>query len=310
VGYAKGGSRDCMSGQAVENEKYSRLDEPCAITVCEAGVDDREEVLAFLSNRPIHTFGMIGMIVANGLVSPNNRGTFYLCRDSEERLEGVALIGYDNLFEANSEAAIRAFARLFHQNKRPHLVMGEEEKIDTFCHYFGPYETLRAVSHRYILYKQNWPIEVCEPIENLRPARREDLDLVVRAHAQAGLEETGVNNLLQDPAGFTRRCVNRIDNQNTWIWVVKNKLIFKVEIITATPEVHYLESVWIDPQERKKGYGLRCLAQLGRQLLQRTSAICLLASEMNYPARALYEKAGYKKLGYYRVLFFPPQTNP
>jgi ribosomal protein S18 acetylase RimI-like enzyme len=297
-----------MSRLAVENVIFYSSGDPSALTVREAVKENQEEVLGFLSERSIHTFGMTGMIVTNGLISPLNRGTFYICRNQKKEIEGVALIGYDNLFEAKSDAAICAFARLFGTYHHPHLLMGEEEKIDTFCHYYREFGALNADSQRYILFKQNWPIEVCEPIRNLRPAQLVDLELVVRAHSLAGIEETGIDRLQQDPEGFKRRCANRIKNQTTWIWEENNQLIFKVEVVTATPDVHYLESVWIAPEERNKGYGLRCLAQLGRHLLQRTSAICLLASEMNIAARALYEKAGYKKLGYYRVLFFPKQA--
>src|SRR5256885_6405603 len=122
-----------MSGQAVEKDSYHSLDDPCVLSVQEAAEENRDEVVTFLSERPIHTFGMIGMILSNGLISPINRGTFYTCRNQEGKLEGIALIGYDNLFEAKSDDAIFAFAKLFQKHKNPHLLMGEEEKIDTFC---------------------------------------------------------------------------------------------------------------------------------------------------------------------------------
>jgi hypothetical protein len=44
---------------------------------------DAPEVLAFLAERPLHTVNMAGLIRANGLVSPHNRGTFHACRDEE-----------------------------------------------------------------------------------------------------------------------------------------------------------------------------------------------------------------------------------
>src|SRR6185436_20691196 len=60
---------------------------------------DEEEVLNFLSRRPIHTVAMVGFIHDNGLVSTLNRGTFYGCRNYEGNLEGVALIGHATLLE-------------------------------------------------------------------------------------------------------------------------------------------------------------------------------------------------------------------
>ncbi|MCA1607010.1 MAG: hypothetical protein LC775_16420, partial [Acidobacteria bacterium] len=79
------------------------------ITVFELTEEDRNEVLAFLAERSTHTVCMAGFIRDNGLVSPHNRGTFYGCRNSESRLEGVALIGHATLIEARTSRAMREF---------------------------------------------------------------------------------------------------------------------------------------------------------------------------------------------------------
>ena len=265
--------------------------------------DDQAEVLAFLSERPAHTFGLIGLIRDNGLVSPKNRGVFYACRDSRRNIEGVALIGYNTLLETRSDNSIRAFAHLARACPRIFLILGEEDVVQKFwSHYSGP-ERASAGAENYVLLKQSWPIEVREPVPELRLARPEDLELVVTAHALSGIEETGVDGRVQDPIGFPQRCARRIENGQTWVWINNDRLIFKVEILTDTPELIYLESMWIDPAERNKGYGLRCLAQLGRELLSRASAICLLVQEKNVAAQATYKKAGYKTIGYYQAIF-------
>src|ERR1051326_3761784 len=83
-----------------------------SMTVQSLTDEHREEVLAFLATRPIHTFGLAGFIRDNGLVSPHNRGTFYGCRNDQGSLEGVALIGHFILFETLSTEATAAFARI------------------------------------------------------------------------------------------------------------------------------------------------------------------------------------------------------
>jgi hypothetical protein len=70
-----------------------------AVTVELLTAKDEIEVLAFLSQRPIHTFAMKSFIHDNGLVSPLNRGSFYGCRDINGHLEGVALVGHATLLE-------------------------------------------------------------------------------------------------------------------------------------------------------------------------------------------------------------------
>ena len=39
------------------------------------------EVYRFLSRNPLRTFSLMGMMLRNGLTGPQNRGTFYGCRD-------------------------------------------------------------------------------------------------------------------------------------------------------------------------------------------------------------------------------------
>src|SRR5215475_9592481 len=90
------------------------------------------EVLEFLARRPIHNVGMIGFIRDNGLVSEINRGTFYGCRNRSGELEGVALIGHATLMETKTERALEAFADLARKCGRKHMIMGEQERIETF----------------------------------------------------------------------------------------------------------------------------------------------------------------------------------
>ena len=88
-----------------------------------------------------------------------------------------------------------------------------------------------------------------------------------------------------------------------WVWVEGGRLIFKADILGDTPEVIYLEGVWVNPAERGKGYGLKCMSQLGRTLLARTGSVCVLVNELNPHAQAFYRKACYKLRSHYDTIF-------
>ena len=266
------------------------------------------EVLEFLGERPSHTFGMCGFIRSNGLVSPHNRGTFYACRDEAGQLQGVALIGHFILFESRSDEAIEAFARLAQDHPNAHMLLGEQEKVDTFWHYYSDRGQDARLNCRELLMEKRWPVAVEEAATGLRLATLDDLDLVVPAHAQSAFDESGVNPLETDPEGFRKRCARRIEHSQTWVWIEKGKLIFKADVITDTPEVIYLEGVWVDPEERGKGYGLRCISQLTQELLKRTKAVCLLVNENFRAAQQLYRKAGYRFVSYYDTIYLKRET--
>ena len=279
------------------------------VTVKRLTQEHETEVLDFLAERPVHTFGMVGFIHTNGIVSPHNRGTFYGCRDEEGQLEGVALIGHFILLESRTDAAIEAFAHLAKECTHAHLVLGEREVVETvWSHYADGGQSPRLFC-RELLLEQRWPVEVQEAVPGLRLATSNDLDLIVPAQAQGAFEESGVDPLQKDPEGFRKRCARRIEQGKSWVLIDDCKLIFKAEVITDTALVAYLEGVWVDPQERGKGIGSRCLSQLGRSLLSRSSSVCLLVNEKFQTARQFYSRAGYRFIGCYDTIFLSQQVH-
>jgi hypothetical protein len=81
------------------------------------------------------------------------------------------------------------------------------------------------------------------------------------------------------------------------------KLIFKAEVVTDAPEVIYLEGVDVHPDERGKGYGMRCITQMNKILLQRTRSVVLLVNDKKKDAQRFYEKAGFELIGLFDTIF-------
>lgn len=272
-------------------------------TVNQLTVDDTEEVIDFLSRRPIHTVAMVGFISDNGLVSPLNRGTFYGCRNRQAQLEGVALIGHATLMETTTDRALEAFAEIAQKITSTHMIMGEKERIDEFWNYYAEGGQEMRLSCREFLFELKWPIAVQEQVTALRLAAADDLESVMRVQAQMALDESGVNPLEQDREGFRQRCARRIEQRRTWVLVDDGKLLFKAETISNTTEVTYLEGIWVNPEERGAGFGLRCLSQLAQTLLASTRSLCLLVNENNHAAHHFYQRAGYKLRSVYDTIF-------
>jgi uncharacterized protein len=274
-----------------------------SLTVQALSSEHETEVLAFLAARPVHTVFMAGFIRDNGVVSEFNRGTFYGCRDADGRLEGVALIGHFTLVEARSEGALAAFARLAQDCPSAHLILGEQDKVQEFWNYFMQAgRTARRVC-RELLFEQQSPIEELEPVDGLRQANPHDLEVILPINAEMVFQESGVNPLESDREGFKQRWLRRIEQGRVWVWVDNGTLIFSASSMSEGPDVIYLEGIYVNPDERGKGYGVRCLAQLSRHLLRGVKSLCLLVNEQNQGARALYEKAGYSLCGRYDTIF-------
>lgn len=266
------------------------------------------EVLTFLARRPIHTVMMAGIIRDNGLVNPLNRGTFYACRDRAGRLEGVVLIGEIMLLDTRSEAALAAFAHLAQAYPNAYMIIGEQEKIDRFWGYYEIGGQARRLFCRELLFELRWPVAVRGHVPGLRLATPDDLELVMPVHARMAFDESGVNPLEVDPQGFLQRYARRIEQGRVWVWIEAERVIFKADIISETPEAIYLEGVYVNPEERRTGLGVRCISQMGRDLLARTKSLCLLVNEQNREAQTVYLNSGYQFRSYYDSIFLQQQT--
>lgn len=272
-------------------------------TVSELRRGDEEEVLQFLSMRPLHTVFMAGLINDNGLMSPSNRGSFYGCRGSFGQLEGVALIGHATIVEAANETAISSFAMLARRCQISHLIRAEREIIDKFWKYYaGDHMAARRICTE-LLFVQHGPLPLQETVTDLRPATLDDLEKVLAVNALMAFEEAGVSPLQKDPGGFRRRTARRIEQGRVWVLARDNRLIFKADVIARTPQVIYLEGVHVHPEERRKGFGSRCLTQLSSILLSQAKSICLTINKKNEAASSFYEKVGYTFQSDYETIY-------
>lgn len=269
--------------------------------------EHQPEILAFLAARPLHTVIMAGHIRDNGVVSKFNRGTFHGYRGLQGSLEGVALIGHATLMETRSPAALQAFAKVAQGSSEIHLIMAELEKVELFWSYYAQAGELPLSLGGEDLLELRWPVGIDPMVSGLRPATMDDLEAVMLVQAEMALERCGVNPMETDLPGFRRRCARRIELGRTWVLRDSQHLIFKVDVMADTPEAVYLEGLWVNPQERGKDYGLRCLTQVARKLLRQTGSICVLVNENNMVAHAMYRKAGFKLRGSYQSVFLESQ---
>ena len=138
----------------------------------------------------------------------------------------------------------------------------------------------------------------------LRPATREDLELLVPAAAAAHEEEIGVDPLAGDAQGFRWRTQAQVEEGRSWLWLEGSTIRFKAEASAWTPHAVQLQQVWVDPVARGRGDGSRGLRDLCRLLLATTPVVCLFVRPENEPALRLYESIGMRRTLTFRSLIF------
>src|SRR6267378_1786420 len=179
-------------------------------TIGELNSRDENEVLDFLGARPIHTVFMAGLVRDNGLVSPDNRGSFYACRDHSGQLEGVGLIGQVTVIEVRTDASLSAFAGLARHCLDTRLIRGERQTVNRFWKSYAHNGQEPRLVARELLFERREPYSLSRPVENLQPANLTHLDQILKVNAAMFLQESGVSPLQRDPGGFRQRAARRI----------------------------------------------------------------------------------------------------
>ena len=251
-----------------------------------------DQVLGFCAEEPVERV-FLEDIARRGL------GRFSAVADSGGRLEALCHVGA-NIVPSGSgcaafaEAAARSGAR---------MVIGEERAVGEF------WDAAQRRMPRPRDDRPGQPVyelrEAPKPGETgLRVARLSDLDLLVPACAAAHREEIGLDPLKRDAEGFRWRTGQQIEEGRSWLWVEEGVICFKAEASAWTPSAVQLQQVWVDPQARRRGYGLRALSDLCRLLLEQVPAVCLFVRPENEPALRLYDSIGMTRLLTYRSLVF------
>lgn len=201
-----------------------------------------------------------------------------------------------------SGRGVAALAKLASRGE-PRMMVGEEAAVTELWNAIGgkmpaPVED-RPGQPVYVLDRAPRPAGT-----GLRPARLDDLDLLVPACAAAYLEEVGIDAYARDPELFRWRTRSQIELGRSWLWLEDGAIRFKAEASAWTPKAVQLQQVWVDPGLRGRGYAKEALTDLCALLLGQGPVVCLFARSDNIPALRLYEAVGMRRTITYRSLIF------
>ncbi len=261
-------------------------------------------VVDALNLRPVHNVILIGLVLDNGLGSPKNRGVWYGCF-SHGILAGVALIGHHVLLSGSRESA-QTFAHVarLHHSSEVKIILGEQPLADVFYHSFNvPPESRALHSNTNHLLLSSSRIE-CEKTKlvKLRKARPDETEEIAKINSGAFLELYGVNPETNDPEGFRRRLLNRVQMGRVWVLTDERGIAFKAEVSSSTNDAAYLEGILTRPEIRGAGVGSAAVQSLCGQLLEEHKVLCLLADEASPRTVSFYRNIGFSPVASYRLV--------
>ncbi|MFN7929469.1 MAG: GNAT family N-acetyltransferase [Blastocatellia bacterium] len=276
--------------------------------VRELGEADRAQVLSLLATAPVQNVILRGLILDHGLCGAELRGSFHGYFVNQQLL-GVALLGHQIITFGAAAALPLWAAQAVARQARGYLMLGPEAEAEALWQHLAAAgrQTRRVSTQRLFVCQQ--PKAKLERLQLLR-ANFAELDVIAEAQAEMALEESGIDPRLTDPAGFRHRVAERIERKRVWVKIEDGKVVFKADLFSDTPDVVYLEGIWVHPAYRQRGVGKSCLAELVHRLLKSHTTICLFSNEEEKVAQQVYEYAGFAPVATYQARFLAPPGEP
>jgi uncharacterized protein len=148
------------------------------------------------------------------------------------------------------------------------------------------------------------PLVEADP--DVRVTTMDDLAEVYPACVAMYTEEVGVSPESGGGAELYRTRVSQLVNRG-WSFARfdHGRLVFKAEVACATSCAAQVQGVWVPPDRRGEGIGVRGMAAVV-ELVRRDIApvVALYVNEYNLPARQAYERVGFRQTATFATVMF------
>lgn len=133
---------------------------------------------------------------------------------------------------------------------------------------------------------------------DVRPARPDELDLVVPAAAHMFTGEIGYPPYYGSDREYRRLLASIIERGHTFVAVHGNRVIFKADIGSLALGVAQIQGVWVAPELRGRGLAAPAMRAVVDHVHAHHAPIAsLYVNDFNTPAVHAYERVGFRQVG-------------
>jgi uncharacterized protein len=144
------------------------------------------------------------------------------------------------------------------------------------------------------------------PDPGVRVTTLDDFAEVYPACVAMYTEEVGVSPEFGGGAELYRTRVNQLIARGwSFAGFDHGRLVFKAEVACASPSAAQVQGVWVPPDRRGEGIGVRGMAAVV-ELVRRDIApvVALYVNEYNLSARRVYERVGFRQTATFATVMF------
>ena len=257
------------------------------------GPADLVETFGFLDRDPVLNVYLLALMLRDTLARPHDE--FWAAR-REGEIVGLLYIGGQSgavLPAGDDPSSLGVLAEQVHARleilPRRFQVIGPRAPVKAIV------DRLERIGHAPRLHRDQLYMSVdrgnlpaFDRLAELRPANRNDYDLVYTSGAQLRLEELEEDPRVSDPFAWTKRVEEECREGHTHLWEDDQGLCFRASVSALTPDAAQVSGVYTPPERRNLGLARRGLAELCTRLFERSRSVCLFVNDFNAPAIALY----------------------
>jgi predicted GNAT family acetyltransferase len=265
------------------------------------GPADLGDALAVLDRDPVANAFITARVLDSRLEPPYLGGELWGWYRGD-RLAAVCYAGANLAPACAGPDAVRAFAaRALEQGRHCSSIVGPAGPTARLWEllepHWGPARDVRP--HQPLMVTRGMPAGVV-PDPLVRPARKDEMDLVLPAAVAMFTEEVGVSPLDADDGGlaYQSRVAETVGSGRCFARIEDGRVVFKAEIGAVTPGVCQLQGVWTAPDRRGRGLATAGLATVLRHALTEVApVVSLYVNDYNRPALAVYRRLGFTPAG-------------
>jgi predicted GNAT family acetyltransferase len=226
---------------------------------------------------------------------------------SRRHLESLCWLGA-NLIPVNaSAAAVSAFADMVANEPRGcSSIVGSADAVLGLWSRLAPsWGPSRDVRPNQPLMATSSPAPVpADP--GVRLVRPEEIDLLFPAAVAMYTEEVGVSPTADGgERSYRERVGELVRARRAYARVINGQVVFKAELAVVTRHTAQIQGVWTAPEWRGRGLARGGIAAIVRDALRRVApSVSLYVNDYNTPARAVYERCGFRQVGTFATVLF------
>ena len=230
--------------------------------------------------------------------SSYTRDRFYVVRDQEAAVAGVAYFGRQTLLSAKSDAAVEALGKIAYIHRDERAIVGERSCVRRYWECVRAWHTPpRIVRERQPLFAlERGSLVVPEKTAvHVRRAHASEVALVLENSAQMIEGELGYDPRTQS-GDFEWNVRRMIERGWWWIGFSGKNAVFFCHLGPYGEATAQLQGVWTVPNRRQSTLATQALALVCRELLREFPTLSLYVNDFNEAAIRLYLRVGFTEV--------------